>query len=126
MRPRHWSALAGAAALALALACAGSAAAQTTKNAQTPRAVAAKAAAQPAGPIIEQRAVDLLRAASDRLAAAQSMRFTAVASYEYPSRLGPPILYTMRYDPADDTLKGVYFQAVAQQSYDVRFVRARP
>lgn len=34
--------------------------------------------------------------------------------------------YTLRYDPADDTLKGVYFQAVAQQSYDVRFVRARP
>ena len=106
MRPRHWSALAGAAALALALACAGSAAAQTAqtaqtaKNAQTPRAVAAKAAAQPAGPIIEQRAVDLLRAASDRLAAAKAMRFTAVASYEYPSRLGPPILYTMRYDVA--------------------------
>jgi hypothetical protein len=26
------------------------------------------------------------------------MSFTAVASYEYPSQLGPPILYTVRYD----------------------------
>src|SRR5208282_5317091 len=33
-----------------------------------------------------------------RLAAAKSMSFTAVASYEYPSQLGPPILYTVRYD----------------------------
>ncbi len=40
----------------------------------------------------------LLKAASDRLAAAKSMSFTAVASYEYPSQLGPPILYTVRYD----------------------------
>ena len=42
--------------------------------------------------------MDLLKAASDRLAAAKSMSFTAVASYEYPSQLGPPILYTVRYD----------------------------
>lgn len=31
--------------------------------------------------------------------------------------------YRLRYDPADDTLKGVYHQAVAQQQYEVRFVR---
>ena len=37
---------------------------------------------------------------SQRLAAAKSLCFTAVASYEYPSRLGPPIVYTMRYDVA--------------------------
>ena len=42
----------------------------------------------------------LLKAASARLAAAKSMSFTAVASYEYPSQLGPPILYTVRYDVA--------------------------
>ena len=28
------------------------------------------------------------------------MSFTAIASYEFPSRLGPPILYSMRYDVA--------------------------
>ena len=37
---------------------------------------------------------------SARLAAAKSLAFTAVASYEYPSRLGPPIVYTVRYDVA--------------------------
>ena len=38
---------------------------------------------------------------SARLAAAKSLSFTAVASYEYPNRLGPPIVYTMRYDGAE-------------------------
>jgi hypothetical protein len=37
---------------------------------------------------------------SARLGAAKNLSFTAVASYEYPSRLGPPIVYTMRYDVA--------------------------
>src|SRR6266516_3467606 len=48
--------------------------------------------------VLEPRAMDLLKAASARLAAAKSLAFTAVASYEYPSQLGPPILYTVRYD----------------------------
>ena len=33
--------------------------------------------------------------------------------------------YTLAYDPAGDVLKGAYFQAVAQQTYDVYFVRAK-
>lgn len=33
--------------------------------------------------------------------------------------------YTLAYDPAADVLKGVYFQAVAQQKFDVYFTRAR-
>ena len=45
--------------------------------------------------------MDLLKAASERLAAAKSVSFTAVVSYEYPSQLGPPILYTVRYDVAE-------------------------
>jgi hypothetical protein len=32
--------------------------------------------------------------------------------------------YTLTYDPAADVLKGVYFQAVAQQKFDVYFMRA--
>lgn len=70
--------------------------AAVAQAAQPSRTAAAKKAAP--APILEQRALDLLKAASDRLGAAQTMRFTALASYEYPSRLGPPILYTMRYD----------------------------
>jgi uncharacterized protein (DUF2147 family) len=33
--------------------------------------------------------------------------------------------YTLVYDPAKNVLKGVYFQAVARQKYDVYFARAR-
>ncbi|MGH8065483.1 MAG: DUF2092 domain-containing protein [Candidatus Entotheonellia bacterium] len=49
-----------------------------------------------ARPGLEPQAIDLLKAASSRLAAARSMRFTAVISYESPSRLGPPLVYTTR------------------------------
>lgn len=33
--------------------------------------------------------------------------------------------YTLAYDPAADVLKGVYYQAVAQQKFDVFFTRAK-
>ena len=33
--------------------------------------------------------------------------------------------YTLTYDPAADVLKGVYYQAVAQQKFDIYFTRAR-
>ena len=33
--------------------------------------------------------------------------------------------YTLEYEPASDTLRGVYFQAVAKQKFDVVFARAR-
>jgi hypothetical protein len=42
--------------------------------------------------------MDLLKAMSARLAAAKTMSFTATVSYEYPSQLGPAIVYTSRYD----------------------------
>jgi hypothetical protein len=62
----------------------------------------AKAAKKPAAPefklILEPKAMDLLKATSARLAAAKSMSFTATVGYEFPSKLGPPIVYTMRYD----------------------------
>ena len=91
--------------LLIGAAVAASAAAQTAPPpkaaaAPSPSAALKKAAARPtpARPILEQRAVELLQAMSARLAAAKSMSFTAVASYEYPSRLGPPIVYTIRHD----------------------------
>lgn len=34
--------------------------------------------------------------------------------------------YTLTYDPASDVLKGIYFQAVLQQKFDVYFERAKP
>jgi hypothetical protein len=45
---------------------------------------------------LEPKAIDLLKASSRRLAAAHSMSFTAILSYESPSRLGPPLVYTTK------------------------------
>jgi hypothetical protein len=47
-------------------------------------------------PVLEPKALDVLKAAGSRLAAARSMTFTAVATYESPSRLGPPLAYTVQ------------------------------
>jgi hypothetical protein len=86
--------------LLLGAALALPAAAQTAAPAA--KAAAKNSAAQPAPfkAVLEPRAVELLKGMSARLAAASSLSFTAVASYEYPSRLGPPIVYTMRYEVA--------------------------
>ncbi len=45
---------------------------------------------------LEPKAIDILKAASSRLAAARSMSFTAVIFHENPSTLGPPLLYTVK------------------------------
>jgi uncharacterized protein (DUF2147 family) len=37
----------------------------------------------------------------------------------------PGSTYTLTYDPQNDQLKGVYFQAALQQSFDVVFVRLK-
>ena len=50
--------------------------------------------------LVEQRAIDLIKATSARLAAAKSMSFTAIVDVEYPSKLGPPLAYPVRYDVA--------------------------
>ncbi len=45
---------------------------------------------------LEPKALDILKAACNRLAAARTMSFTAVVSYESPSRLGTPLIYTTK------------------------------
>ena len=42
---------------------------------------------------LEPKAVEILKAMSDRLAAAKTLKFTAVTTYESPSRLGPALAY---------------------------------
>lgn len=73
--------------------------AQPAPKAATP-AKAAKPAAKKAVPAfqsgLEPRAIEILKAASARLAAAKAMAFTAVVSYESPSRLGPPLVYATK------------------------------
>src|ERR1039457_1973170 len=47
-------------------------------------------------PGLEPRAIEILKTACARLAAAKSMSFTAVVSYEGPSLLGPPLIYSTK------------------------------
>ena len=56
------------------------------------------AAAQPAPPPMEAKAVDILKATSARLAAAQTLSFTAVEIFEHPSRQGDPLAYSTKYE----------------------------
>jgi hypothetical protein len=64
-----------------------------------PTPAAAPAPSAPAAALaLEPKAIEILKASSAALAAARTMSFTAVASYESPSRLGPPLIYTTRSD----------------------------
>jgi len=82
-----------AAALVCALLVSTGALAQAT-----PTKPVRKATPESVKPVVEARAMDLLKATSARLAAAKSMSFTAIVSEEFPSRYGPPIAYPVRYD----------------------------
>jgi hypothetical protein len=42
---------------------------------------------------LELKAVEILKAMSDRLAAAKTLKFTAITTYESPRRLGPALAY---------------------------------
>jgi hypothetical protein len=86
--------------MALGVMFAAGVAAQTAPVAGKPaKPAAAKKKAPPVDkPALEARAVDLLKASSARLAAAKGMSFAATVSYEHPSRLGPPLVFTSRYD----------------------------
>ena len=81
----------------------GVAAIAVTADAQAP-AKAAKPVTKATEPtfqlVLELRAMDALKVMSAKLATAKSMTFTATVGYEYPSKLGPPIVYTTRYDVA--------------------------
>src|SRR5213596_995706 len=49
-----------------------------------------------ATPSLEPKALDILKAASSRLAAARTMKFNAVHFYESPSRQGHPLAFTTK------------------------------
>lgn len=67
-------------------------------GATAPTADANAAPAQAEKPNLEPRAVDIIKAMSERLASANSIQFTALAAEESPSRLGPALLYSTRSD----------------------------
>jgi hypothetical protein len=49
-----------------------------------------------AHPVIEPAALDILKAASDKLAAAKSISFTAIGAFDVPARNGQPLFYFTR------------------------------
>jgi hypothetical protein len=58
------------------------------------------AVAATVAPKLDPKAIELLQAMSQRLAAAHAMTFTAVSTVESPTRLGPPLAYTTRSEVA--------------------------
>jgi hypothetical protein len=95
MRTGRRAVPAGALPLAalLALGLLSGASAETAQQPATPQAE--QPSARPSEPVLEAAALEVLKAASSTLAAARTMTFTAVATYESPSRLGPPLAYTV-------------------------------
>ncbi len=89
-----------AAGVTLAVGASAQSAQPAPQTAKTSKS--SKPAKKPKAPeyklVLEPKAMDLLKATSARLAAAKSMTFTATVGYEFPSKLGPPIAYTVRYD----------------------------
>jgi hypothetical protein len=67
--------------------------AQTVQPPKKKAAPPAKRAATVAPPALEPKAIELLKATSDRLAGAHTLAFTAVESYESPSRQGHPLVF---------------------------------
>jgi hypothetical protein len=92
---------AGTAALAAIAALALAAPSVTSAQEAAPAAPAAEAPAGPppryllpGEPVLEPKAIELLQAMGARLAAAKTLSFEAIATYEAPARTGAPLAYT--------------------------------
>jgi hypothetical protein len=68
----------------------------TTPPAEKKTTQAKKPPTTPPKPDLEPKAIELLKAVSERLAAAQTLSFTAVQLAESPSRQGPPLVYATK------------------------------
>jgi hypothetical protein len=86
-------------ALGVCLATGGGAEQTNAQTTSQPKVAAKHAKPAPAPdyqPGLDPHALAIIKAACDRLAAAKSMTFTAIVSYENPSRLGPPLVYSTK------------------------------
>ncbi len=117
--------------LAMTLLIAGTGMAQSTAPAAKKKA-AAKPKAAPAAPALqlEPKALEILKATSDKLAAAHTMSFTAVELFEQPTRQGAPLGYTAKYEvtlerpdklrvlkPADGNDTSFYYDGKTMMGY---------
>jgi hypothetical protein len=103
---------------------------QGNADAKEARTKAAPTKVAKVAPVLEPKAIDILKASCDRLAAAHSMQFTTVISYESPSRLGPPLVYTTKSEvtlqrpdklrvitPADGPAGEFYYDGKVMMAY---------
>jgi hypothetical protein len=88
----------GAWLILLGILLAGTSFAQTA--AQPAKKPAAKATPAPAAPKLqlEPKALDILKATSDKLAGAHTLSFTAVELFEHLTRQGAPLGYTTKFE----------------------------
>ena len=77
---------------------AGTAFPQTAQQPKKKAAPPAKPAPADTQPALEPKAIELLKATSDRLAAAHTLAFTAVETYESPSRQGHPLVFANKFE----------------------------
>ncbi|MGO9302622.1 MAG: DUF2092 domain-containing protein, partial [Candidatus Korobacteraceae bacterium] len=85
--------------LVLVLVClAGTAFAQTAQQTKKKTTSPAQPAPTAAPPALEPKALAILKASSERLAAAHTMSFTALETYESPSRQGHPLVYANKFE----------------------------
>jgi len=119
----------GAALLALAAPAAFAQNAQAPAQAQTAAQPAPPAQAAQA-PALEPKAMEILKATSQKLAAAKTMAFTAVSTYERAARNGQPLYYSSIHEvtlarpdklrvvtPGDGTPDEFYFDGKTMMAY---------
>jgi hypothetical protein len=98
--------------------------------AQAQNAPAATQAAPAPAPVIEPQAIEILKAASDKLAAAKTLEFTAISTYERAARNGQPLYYSQVHDvtvqkpdkmrvikPGDGTPDEFYYDGKTMMAY---------
>ncbi len=82
--------------LVLSIADGAAKAQNTTPPAKKKTTQVRKSPATSPKPDLEPKAIELLKAVSERLAAAHTLSFTAVQLAESPSRQGPPLAYATK------------------------------
>ncbi len=130
-RPSGASAAAFAACVAVGLAAHPSLA-QNAPAPTAPAPAAPAAPAQPASPApsLEPKAIEILKATSQKLAAARTLAFTAVSTYERAARNGQPLHYSSIHEvtverpdklrvitPGDGTPDEFYYDGKTMMAY---------
>jgi len=117
--------------LAMMILIAGTAFTQTAAP-PAKKKPAASAKPAPAAPKLQldAKALDILKATSDRLAGAHTLSFTAVELFEHPTRQAVPLGYTAKYEvtlqrpdklrvlkPADGPANSFYYDGKSMMGY---------